>query len=190
MKTYQLEIEQDEYPLNPRTEWDNVTTMICFHKRYNLGDEHDYNTNDFSGWDEMKKQIEYDYNVFSIKPLYLYDHSGITISTSPFSCGWDSGRIGFVFIEEKQWKTMMGDDMDKSEERLERIIDGEVETYDTYLRGDVYQYKVYEVETCSLGHKHKTLVESCGSYFSEEDCRSEGEGVIESLLERNKNLVS
>mgnify|MGYP003341339394 FL=1 len=39
-KTYELEIEQDDNGYNPRTEWDNVTTMLCFHKRYNLGDKH------------------------------------------------------------------------------------------------------------------------------------------------------
>jgi len=187
METYKLkngktlEILQDESPESPR-EWDNMGTMICFRSRYNLGDKHNYSR-------EEAEELSKGKDIISL-PLYLYDHSGITISTSDFGDRWDSGCIGFVIIEEKQWKTMMGDDMDKSEERLERIIDGEVETYDTYLRGDVYQYKVYEVETCSLGHKHKTLVESCGSYFSEEDCRTEGEGVIESLLERNKNLVS
>ena len=92
--------------------------------------------------------------------------------------------VGFIFIEERNWKNMMGEDMDRSDERLEKIIEGEIETYDSYLRGDVYQYEVYEVETCSLGHEHKTLVESCGSYFDEEDCRSEGESVINYLLEK------
>ena len=76
---------------------------------------------------------------------------------------------------------MMGEDMDRSEERLERIIDGDVETYDKYLTGEVYQYKIYEVETCSLGHTHRTLLDSCGGYYNEDDCRSEGESVIEHL---------
>ena len=181
-KTYELEIEQDDNGYNPRTEWDNVTTMVCFHRRYNLGDKHNYNSRDFDGWDEMKQQIEEDYKVLMIKPLYLYDHSGITISTSPFGCQWDSGRVGWVFIEEKQWIKMMGEDMDRSEERLERIIDGEVETYDQYLTGDIYQYKIYEVETCDKGHEHKSLVECCGGYFGEEECRSEGQSVLDDLV--------
>ena len=32
-----IEIEQDPDPMNPRTEYDNLGTMICCHKRYNLG---------------------------------------------------------------------------------------------------------------------------------------------------------
>ena len=33
--------------------------------------------------------------------LYMYEHSGITISTSKFNCQWDSGQIGFVYVEKK-----------------------------------------------------------------------------------------
>jgi len=184
MKKYELEIEQDTDSENPRTSWDNVTTMVCFHKRYNLGDKHNYKSDNFDSWDEMKEQILLDYNVLMIKPLYLFDHSGITISTKDFGDRWDSGMIGFIFIDEKEWKKMMGEDMDRSEERLQRIIDGDVETYDSYLRGDVYRYEVYEVEECNLGHTHKTFVEGCGGYYDEDDCRSEGERVIDYLLEK------
>lgn len=180
MKRYELKIVQDESPMNPRTEWDNVTTMLCFHRRYDLGDETHYCSNNYDGWDEFEEQIRKDYNVLMLKPLYMYDHSGITISTSSFSCQWDSGQIGFILIEEKQWEKMMGSDMDRSEERLERIIDGEVEDYDKYLRGDVWGYKLYEVNECNLGHEHKELVESCYGFFDEDDCRSEGESMLES----------
>jgi len=184
MKKYELEIEQDTDSENPRTSWDNVTTMVCFHKRYNLGDKHNYKSDNFDSWDEMKEQILLDYNVLMIRPLYLFDHSGITISTKDFGDRWDSGMVGFIFIEEKNWKSMMGEDMDRSEDRLQRIIDSDVETYDSYLRGDVYRYEVYEVEECNLGHTHRTFVEGCGGYYDEDDCRSEGERVIDSLLEK------
>ena len=178
---YLIEVDYDNHPQSPR-EYDNISTMICFHKRYDLGDKHNYKSDDYDGWEEVKEAIMNDYKVLMIKPLYLFDHSGITISTSPFGCQWDSGRIGWVFIEEKNWIKMMGEDMDRSEERLERIIDGDVETYDKYLTGEVYQYKIYEVETCSLGHEHKSLVESCGGYFGEEECRSEGQDVLDNLV--------
>ena len=29
----------DEDPLNPRKEWDQAATMVCWHRRYDLGDE-------------------------------------------------------------------------------------------------------------------------------------------------------
>ena len=181
MKKYELKVERDEDPMNPRTDWDNITTMICFHRNYNLGDKTDYKSSDFDSWEDLKNQIDRDYKVLSYKPLYLYDHSGITISTSPFNCNWDSGQIGWVFIDEKQWKLMMGNDTDINEERLSEIIDSDVKTYDQYITGEVYRYTIYEIETCSLGHEHKNYVEGCGGYFGEEECESEGKSVIQHL---------
>ena len=32
-------IHQDECEINPRKDWDNFGTIVCFHKRYDLGDE-------------------------------------------------------------------------------------------------------------------------------------------------------
>ncbi len=53
---YLIEIFPDYEPESPR-EWCNLGKMICFHKRYDLGDKHDYDHNDYSGWDEMEKAI-------------------------------------------------------------------------------------------------------------------------------------
>lgn len=36
---YTLKIIPDDYPENPREEWDHVSTMACWHNRYDLGDE-------------------------------------------------------------------------------------------------------------------------------------------------------
>ena len=170
----------DQSPESPR-EWDNFGKMICFHNRYNLGDKHDYKSNDYNSWGELKYQIEKDYNVGVILPLYLYDHSGITISTSSFSCQWDSGQVGWIFISEKQLNKMCGNDFERGEENLSLIMNSEVRIYDEFLTGEVYQYKVYEIETCNKGHEQKTLVECCGSYYSEDDCWDEGKSVLQHL---------
>jgi len=174
MKKFELKIEQDTDPMNPRTDWDNLGTMVCFHKRYDLGDKTDYRSNDYDSWDELKEGIITNEGEVTILPLYLYDHSGITISTSPFDCNWDSGQIGFIFVSKHKIKKE-GIDETKVEEYLKR----EVETYDQYLTGEVYCYEVYEIETCDKGHEHKTLVESCGGYFGEEECKSEGQSILE-----------
>ena len=42
MKPYTLFVVDDDMPLNPRTDYDNLGKMVCWHSRYNLGDEHDY----------------------------------------------------------------------------------------------------------------------------------------------------
>jgi hypothetical protein len=184
MKKYEIKIEHDDDPMNPRTDWDNVTTMVCFHPSYNLGDNTDYKKDSFGSWGELKSQIESDYNVLMIKPLRLYDHSGITISTSnsyPFNDRFDSMMVGWVFVEEKKLELMCGKDYDRSEETLSKMIEADIETYDKYITGEVYRYSIYEIETCSLGHTHKNYVDGCGGYYGEDECRSEAESMLRSL---------
>lgn len=181
---YFIEVVQDNDPINPREEWDNLSTMVCFHGRYRLGDKHSYDHRDYSGWEEMKKAIIKNESPVAILPLYLYDHSGITISTSPFSCRWDSGQIGFVFVSKEKAKEEFRQKRitKKIIEESLRIMQGEVEIYDQYLTGDVYGFKVYEVSTCDQGHDHKKLIESAYGFFGEEDCMQEAESVCNYLL--------
>jgi hypothetical protein len=138
-----LKVVHDSSPESPR-EWDNLGTMICFHNRYDLGDNHNYNSDDYSGWEEMKQAIIKKENPAVILPLYMYDHSGISISTSPFSCRWDSGQIGFILVSKKKALEEFGGKIvtAKLKERLEKILEGEVETYTQYVEGEVYGFVI------------------------------------------------
>ena len=57
-----------------------------------------------------------------ILPLYLYDHSGITMNTCGFSCPWDSGQVGWIYasamdssFSRKMWRWIAaGDSWGKS----------------------------------------------------------------------------
>jgi hypothetical protein len=123
---------------NPRS-WDNLGTMVCFHNRYDLGDNHHYNHNNYNGWDEMKNSITKEEDVAVILPLYLYDHSGITMSTSPFSCRWDSGQVGWTFVSKKKIREEYGVKRISKEliEKVTEMLEGEVRTYDMYLTGEL-----------------------------------------------------
>lgn len=37
-KGWMCHVQRDDAPCNPRTDWDNVATMACFHPRHSLGD--------------------------------------------------------------------------------------------------------------------------------------------------------
>ena len=173
MKKFELVVVQDTDPESPRT-WDNLGTMICFHKRYDLGDKTDYRTEDYDSWEELKEGIIKNEGEVVILPLYLYDHSGITISTSSFDCRWDSGQVGFIFVSKYKIKKEGID-----ETKVEEYLKGEVETYDQYLTGDVWGYKVYEIETCDKGHEHKHEVESNWGMYGHDECEKEGQSVIQ-----------
>lgn len=154
-KGYKIDIFPDRDPQNPRDD-DNVGTMICFHNKYQLGDyNHGFKTpRDFMESlytgnkdvgeienDDLQKIIGCD-NIFL--PLYLYDHSGITMSTGRFSCPWDSGQVGWIYCSKKrakeEWLNSHG--IAGYEEQARKYMTQEVQTYDNYLTGNVYGYVV------------------------------------------------
>lgn len=153
-----LKLMYDSSPESPRT-WDNLGTMICFHNRYDLGDNHNYNSDDYSSWEEMKQAIIKEENPAVILPLYMYDHSGISISTSPFSCRWDSGQIGFILVSKKQALEEFGGKIisAKLKQKLERILEGEVETYTQYVEGEVYGFEIVDEDD--------DIVDSCYGFY-------------------------
>jgi hypothetical protein len=155
--------------------------MVCSHNRYDLGDKHNYNFNDYNSWDEVKKEIIKRENVGVILPLYLYDHSGITMNTTGFSCQWDSGQVGFIFISKQKMLLEYGGKIvtQKLKDRVTEYLKGEVETYDQYLTGDVYGYRVFKVEN---GEEEE--LDSCWGFYGEEECMSEGVGIMDYLLEK------
>lgn len=137
-------IEPDSFAENPR-EWDNIGVMVAFHGRYSLGDEgHGINHKDYNGWDEMEADIIRKNPGAIVIPLYLYDHGGITMNTTGFSCPWDSGQVGFIFASAEKIREcfMVKRITKKVRERVITSLVNEVNTYAQYLRGEVYQYRI------------------------------------------------
>lgn len=140
------QILDDSDPMNPRTEWDNCAVISCAKSvRYAISDRDQELPDDVRSEDELREYVGEP--LAALKPLYLFDHSGITISTSPFSCPWDSGQIGWVYITEavakKEWAP--SSEYPTMEGWAEKVIDGEIKTFDFYVRGECYGYQVLEV---------------------------------------------
>jgi hypothetical protein len=145
-----LEIYQDMSGESPR-EWDNLGKMICFHKRYNLGDKHDIDHSDYSSWQELIDENFSEDDV--VINLYLLDHSCLRMSTSPFLCPWDSGQVGIYVVTRREIIDNYGTYSPATISQAKRCIEAEVETYDQYLNGEVYGYvlkdsKGEEIDSC------------------------------------------
>lgn len=161
-KGYTINIYQDPEPQNPRTEWDNLGKMICFHNRYNLGDKHNYQS--------LKECLDVIKNdALIILPLYLYDHSRLTINTTGFSCPWDSGQVGYIYVEKKvikkeySWTHIPK----KRKAQITQYLQNEVKIYDQYLTGQVFGYVVKEPErVCPTCHNVKAgEIDSCWGFY-------------------------
>ena len=115
-------------------------------------------------------------------PELAYCHGGITVSTSPFSCPWDSGQIGVVLASKEEWP----DELD-----AKKAATAHVKWWDQYLTGDVWHYRILDGfgdELDSLygiyGHDEaekeaQSMVEHFKHGETEEEGAKEGEGAAE-----------
>jgi hypothetical protein len=134
--------------------------MMCIHRRHRLGDEQ-LSEEDFDSWEEVEKYIRKECGAQVILPLYLYEHSGVMMNTTGFSCGWDSGQVGLMYAKPDESKNY-------SHEKIVEILKSEVEEYSKYLNGEVYGYRILKKKTCP--HCHTLLDEYERDDIDEELC--------------------
>lgn len=222
-KPYTLFVIPDDDPMNPREEYDNFGTMVCFHRRYTLGDKHNYHSAEeffkmlvqdstphqnvisyikdgcaedlkleynksehtwvlhgysdyFKKWFveytlpaplkgnetelsevileqmQLKNLMELAEKSHCILSIYMYDHSGLTINTTGFSCPWDSGCLGWIYASHNKVKEEFGEVTPETIKKAENLLVGEVKDYDHYLTGQCYGFRLFkgdaEVESC------------------------------------------
>jgi hypothetical protein len=180
-----LKIFQDYVIIESPRDWSNIGTMMCNHSRYRLGDtektgeewdsyayenleilpailagfNEDYNWSREEYTKELKKYAKKADKEWIILPLYLYDHSGITMNTTGFSCRWDSGQVGYIYVSKKRAMTELGLKTfgKRGYEKTVKALRQEVETYDQYLTGDVHGF---HLET-----KDGDVIDSCWGFY-------------------------
>ncbi|MCZ4257776.1 hypothetical protein O4H53_19685 [Sulfitobacter sp. G21635-S1] len=158
-----IKIYHDPDAESPR-EWSNLGTLICWHRRYRLGDSHQFESpeaflrdladvsdqSDLS-MDQLRERAE---RKSVLLPVFLYDHSGLAMNTIGFHCPWDSGQVGFVYATREAVRKEFGvKRVTKAlREKAEDILRGEIVTYDAYIGGRVYGYVIEqdgeEVDAC------------------------------------------
>ena len=107
-------------------------------------------------------------------PLWLYDHSGITISCGdrvyPYNDRWDSGLVGWIVYARQK------DDGEDWRKNAFARMRAEVEEYDHYLQGEVYGFTLYE---------NGEETDSCWGYYGDDLTQNgildEGPGLTEAL---------
>lgn len=170
-----------------------IGNFICWHSRYSLGHSHnfesptdlfeelanEYVSEEFESikeeleqdkisydkYEEKLKELVYDINDVYILPLFLYDHSGITMNTTGFSCLWDSGQVGYVYTTKDRLDEV-GVSVGVSYDSIEDALKEEVELYDEYLRGNVYGFSIveYDEET----EEELEEIDSCWGFYGDD----------------------
>ncbi|MDE4176316.1 hypothetical protein SM764_19070 [Pseudophaeobacter sp. 1A16562] len=158
-----IRIYHDTDAESPR-EWCNLGKLICWHRRYRLGDSHPFDSpeaflRDLAGvseqsdlsMDQLRERAE---RKAILLPVFLYDHSGLAMNTIGFHCPWDSGQVGYVYVTLEVVRKEFGTKrVTKAlREKAEDILRAEIVTYDAYLGGRVYGYVIEqdgeEIDAC------------------------------------------
>ncbi len=120
---------------NPRKDALPMTTVVSWSKKYSFSDTDEFKTPE----DFLETVRESD----TLRPLYMYDHGGISLSMGGFSCPWDSGQVGFVLATPEQ---VHAEGLDPNDtEAVERRMKSDVEELSQYINGEVYAVSVHEI---------------------------------------------
>jgi hypothetical protein len=181
--TLTYEILHDEDALSPRIDYDNFGTMVCWHRLYKLGDEHncrslddimatimDVDLRDYYDRDVDTFLSWCEDNNIVILPVYLYDHSGLVVNTTGFNCKWDSGQVGFIYASHEDVKLFYGEVSPKTVKLAYELLEAEIETYNMYLQNDVYGIVVKD--------ENGNDVESCWGFYGYDNAETEAKLMI------------
>ena len=107
-------------------------------------------------------------------PVYAYVHSGTQLSTTPFTCPFDSGPAGFIACSREDIKGWFEEDV--PDDKVLEILRSEVEEFSKFLQGDVYNITIY-VD----GKEEETVGGFYGFDYAVEEAKALAEGFVKHL---------
>ena len=160
---YTLIVSADSHPVNPRS-YECFGKLICFKPIRIIGDPHTYENNkaflqdiiqgggepcDYTNTAGLLRAAEC---INILMPVYMKDDSGISISAMPI---WtydslyalENKQIGWIYASHDSVKKEFSADTLTPDliENAKVLLFGEVDYYNSYLRGECYRFDLYQV---------------------------------------------
>lgn len=172
-----VKILQDEDPTNPLTEWDMFGTFALFHRRYRLSSPEC----PFTEPEEWQEYCKREKPLFL--PVYMYEHSGITINTTGYSCPWDSYQLGVIYVSREKIRQEYSCKhiTEKIRKQVYDLLRAELKTYDQYLTGEVYGYVIEDEEG--------ETIDSCWGFYGYDDCEAQAKAQLEYWRRERETLT-
>lgn len=168
-KTYWYQIELDMYPENPREMCDCLSSFVLEHKRYNFPNDLDVHFHEFSGWEQVQRYLEQEYQTVIIWSVYMYDHSGLALRLNRgFSDidpqRWDWGQLGFMCVTRENLLKWFNKKKVTKEliEKARTILEGEFKEYAAYLSGQILCMLISD-------DGGDTIIDSCTGFYDYDD---------------------
>lgn len=142
-KGYNIDIYYDTDPENPR-DWDNLGTVYTRHRNFQPECRFDDYFDEEEVFDDDLEKLfrETFLEEYVALPVYVYEHGGMTISTTPFSDPWDSGMAGIIAVPMSEAREQYEGTDEEVREKAEKQLQAEIETLDQYVRGEVYGFRI------------------------------------------------
>jgi hypothetical protein len=179
---YTIKIVQDEHAESP-DRWGNDDVFLVYdHRQFNVERKGFDPTEIFEHITESK---EFMYEGYYVYPVYAYIHSGVALSLGkqeyPFSNtarNWDTSMKGFCLVRKEKDENhyLHEGEVGKGTKQWEPneaqiVAEGIVETWNTYLSGEVYGYQIDD--------KDGEEVDACWGFYGEEHCIEDAKGIVE-----------
>jgi len=190
-----LEIYKEENPINPLETYKCLGTFVCLkHPRHKLG-HIQFNqpievisyilnclkleipkTTSFEEFMEEAYELMDQHSAWV--ELYLYDVETPSISTSKLAEFWNTGTFGIAFVSKDILKEELGlsEVLNKHVAQAEELLFREVQKYNAFLNGNVFEVKIDNLESIS-------------PYYSIEDAKKVGREVIDGLLREKEPML-
>lgn len=97
-----------------------------------------------------------------IYDLYKYEHGGVELSLTPFSCRWDSGQIGYLYLSKS--------DFENEKDALDYVQARITEQNDIYA-GNILAFVDEQINYCACcgQETQKIEIERLGGFIGEAD---------------------
>ena len=168
----------DEDPMDPRKEWDNAGIFWAWHRSYTIGDEDevtrhdqtfcksDFDPSNFNNFGELADAIYAKHRAVLVLPVYMLDHSGLSLSVGDFRDRWDSGQLGVIWLPREGLADIGHKIASKGAiAKAEDLLKAEIAVANAYVSGDVYGWQTFELVD---GTKGKRL-DSCWGYYGSDE---------------------
>ena len=112
-------------------------------------------------------------------PVYVYQHSGVLIQASegnPFSCPWDSGQSGYVYVTKKTALDWQGGKVLTAKKRTATLdsLRSVVSEYSKWCNGECYGYIIED----GAGEQ----LESCWGFIGYEYAEQEAQSAADCCI--------
>jgi len=142
-----VKIENDHDPLNPRNEFDNLSTFYGLLTRYLIGGKRDQI---YSGEDNMVNHVQ------GLK------QAGAVVVEFHTNAG-----LQFAVVEKDQIIKEYGNNGKKARASAEAVCKGEIATWEAWCNGEVYGYTITDNDG--------EYLDSCWGFYGYEYCKQEAD---------------